>query len=652
MPFSFREKLTPLPETGGDLQIAGSIDLSLRCALHEFIRAFPARFGRAGKTPLHFRWRKRLPSEQGLWITPLGEEVEIAFTEPREAFRGLGIVMGRLEKGLPIEEYREENRFDTLGVMLDCSRNGVLRIESVRKFIRHCALMGINMLMLYTEDTFEIPGEPQFGYGRGRYTQKELADIDAYAAHFHIEVVPCIQTLGHLEQILQWPAYQGLKDTDGVLIAGDPNVEALVEKMICAASQPFRSRRIHIGMDEAHGIGSGQYRFRNGYKPPFEILTSHLKRVAEACRSKGLQPMIWSDMLFRLGSKANDYYDTESVIPQEATARIPQEVQLVYWDYYHTDTAFYDDWIARHRAMGKEPLFAPGIWTWSRFWASLPHSLATIRAGMGSAHRLNLKEAFVTAWGDDGMECDLFSALPAIQYFAEMAYAPAKADAALEAHFAGSTGGTLASWIGASRIDNTPDIADPEQSHANPSKWILWHDPLLSFLDKHIPESYPSHYAALAKEYAPYLNTAAGAVKKEDARLGFVALLAAVLARKTALHRALRPAYRAKDTEAIRRLVSQELPALKGEIETLWEAHRTLWHRNYKPFGWEVLEGRYGALLLRLETTREKLASWLDAPDEIVIEELQMDSEAIYAEMPPETMVFRYASTHSPSSLY
>lgn len=655
MPFSLRERITSLPASSGPIRLEGEIDLSLRCALHEFIKAFPERFSRSGETGVAFRQRPRSTPEEGLEITPLpGGGVEIAYAEPREAWRGLGIIMGQLQRGSTLQSYREETRLDTLGMMLDASRNGVPRVASVRKLIRHCALMGINMLMLYTEDTYEIPGEPQFGYGRGGYTQEELAEIDAYAAYFNIEVVPCIQTLGHLEQILQWPEYQPLKDTNGVLLAGDTAVEALVEKMIHAASQPFRSTRIHIGMDEAHGIGSGQYRFRNGYKPPFEILTSHLERVAAICRRKGLQPMIWGDMFFRLGSKTNQYYDIESAIPEEAARSIAPEVQLVYWDYYHTDTAFYDDWIARHRAMGKEPIFAAGIWSWSRFWTSLPHSLATIRAGMSAAHRNGLKEAFVAAWGDDGMECDLFSTLPAIQFFCEMAYNPEKADAALDAHFAGSTGATLAPWLAASRLDNTPDITDPALSHANPSKWVLWHDPLLSFLERHIPESYPAHYEALAKEFAPYLKEPEtdSPILKEDRRLHLVALLARVLAAKTAFHRALRPAYLARDRERVRQLAEEALPSLRSGVEALRKAHRTLWHLNYKPFGWEVLDGRYGALLARLETTRDRLLDWLAAPEGATIEELELEPHDVLGKVPLEERIFRYATTHSPSWLY
>lgn len=40
--------------------------------------------------------------------------------------------------------------------MVDCSRNGVLRLESVNTLLCNMALMGLSMLQLYTEDTYEV----------------------------------------------------------------------------------------------------------------------------------------------------------------------------------------------------------------------------------------------------------------------------------------------------------------------------------------------------------------------------------------------------------------------------------------------------------------------------------------------------------------
>ena len=225
--------------------------------------------------------------------------------------------------------------------------------------------MGYNTLMLYTEDMYEIEDEPYFGYMRGRFTAADWKEMDDYAALMGIELVPCIQTLAHLEAILRWPAYGGLKDCDNILIVGDDQVYALIDKMLAAMSKNLRSRRINIGMDEAGMLGRGQYLRRNGYRPSHEIMLEHLNRVVELCRKYDYQPIMWSDMFFSMSSPVEAYYDKNTVIPEEVIKLVPPEVTLAYWDYYHLDPTMYDHMIDQHHRFRNPMLFAGGAWKWS-----------------------------------------------------------------------------------------------------------------------------------------------------------------------------------------------------------------------------------------------------------------------------------------------
>ena len=115
--------------------------------------------------------------------------------------------------------------------MLDCSRNAVFTVEKVKSVIRTLAKMGMNVLMLYTEDTYEVPGEPYFGSYRGHYTKAEIQEMDAYASMFGIELVPCIQTLAHLHNALKWPGKNEIKDSTDVLIVGKEETYVFIEKI-------------------------------------------------------------------------------------------------------------------------------------------------------------------------------------------------------------------------------------------------------------------------------------------------------------------------------------------------------------------------------------------------------------------------------------
>lgn len=80
--------------------------------------------------------------------------------------------------------------FRTFGTMLDCSRNAVPNLHTLKKWVDLTASLGYNTLLLYTEDTYEVPDEPYFGYMRGRYSQAELRELDAYAKKQGMTIMP------------------------------------------------------------------------------------------------------------------------------------------------------------------------------------------------------------------------------------------------------------------------------------------------------------------------------------------------------------------------------------------------------------------------------------------------------------------------------
>ena len=579
----------------------------LHDGLREIMRHRAERFGAEG-VALTF-----IPGGVGLTIARDRDGLSIRYGTKSDAFRALGLLLGGTLAAA------ESSSFTLLGAMIDVSRNGVLTVPAAKHFLRCCALMGINMLMLYCEDTYEVPGEPFFGYLRGGYSQRDLHELDDYAFSLGIEMIPCIQTLGHLQQILQWPAYEHLRDTGGVLLAEEEETYTLVEKLIRAACAPFRSKRIHLGMDEAWGLGTGEFRKRHGEQSGFEILNTHLTRVKGICDGLGLTPMIWGDMYIHLASCTGDIYDYASRIPQSVIERIPAGVDLVYWDYYHTQAEEYRQGIDLYRQLGAPLLMAGGGWTWHRLWAHLPYAFAATDACLSACKARGLGEYFMTLWGDDGMECDVFSALPALQLAAEHAYAGAVLPKALAANFRGACDGDLEAFFTAAKVDYPATRHDGTKSPDNMSKWLLWEDPLLSILDPQIDMDLRGYYAGLAAE----LDVAASQGGL-NARLAFPAALAHALSLKVHLRRDLHDAYLAGDTHRLRRLLDSDVAAARAAIDTLWRAHRAQWMSTYTPFGWEVIELRYGGVRTRLATLAERLEDYLhgdiDAIPELAIE--------------------------------
>jgi hypothetical protein len=526
-----------------------------------------------------------------------------------QACRGVGLLLG-----LADEEpgtVAEATAFETLGLMIDCSRNAVMTVSHVKKWLRRMALAGYNMLMLYTEDTYRLSGEPFFGHLRGPYTIDEIREIDDYAAALGIEIIPCIQTLGHLEQILKWGnAYGEVKDTSSVLLVGEPATYELIAKMLDFWSQAVRSRRVHVGMDETHDLGRGRYMDLFGYKRGFDIFNEHLDRVVGLCRERGLEPMIWSDMYFRMGSRTGNYYDLESKIPDEVAAAIPREAQLVYWDYYHDDEAFYREWIKRHRDLGFEPLMASGIWTWTRMVYShqitVQDALPCVRACL----KEDLKEMIFTMWKDDGAEVDFDLALAGVLYAAEASYNGGQVDdERWAARFGAVCKADLAANLEAGRLDVSHENEEVEIN----SRFLLWEDPLMGMYTSSLRSREETKDFDAAGYYAQLADdlSALPPDDREAGDLEFAAQIARAVALKAGMQARLADGYRDGDRAALAEVAEDLIPQVAAAVKRLWELHRRVWMAQNKPFGFEVLCVRYGGLILRLEEVAARVQEFL-----------------------------------------
>ena len=200
------------------------------------------------------------------------------------------------------------------GAMLDMSRNAVMRPEEVKKFVKTISEFGYNMVQLYTEDTYEVDEEPYFGYMRGRYTQDELKDIVSYCNSIGVEIIPCVQTLAHLNQIFKWQEYNKVRDIADILLVGEERTYQLIDNIFKTLRNCFTSSFVNIGMDEAHMLGLGKYLDKYGYQKRFDILFRHLNKVVEIAKKYNFKPIMWSDMFFRIANQG-EYYDSTSDLP-------------------------------------------------------------------------------------------------------------------------------------------------------------------------------------------------------------------------------------------------------------------------------------------------------------------------------------------------
>ncbi|ANS76578.1 glycoside hydrolase [Paenibacillus yonginensis] len=547
----------------------------------------------------------------GLEVGWDGSKAYIRYELKHQFFRGLGLLVQHTRKGQPFQ-IKEEQQFELTGPMFDLSRNGVLTVESFKRMLNKLALMGLNTVMLYMEDTYEIEGESYFGYMRGRYSQAELKEIDDYADQFGIEAFPSIQTLAHLEEFLKWEAASRYRDTKGALLVGEEATLDLIRRMIESATAPFRSRKIHIGMDEAEELGRGKFLDKNGYVGRFDIMTGHLDKVLEIVRERGLEPMMWSDMFLKLASASGaDYYNSDTTIPEEMASRIPEDVSMVYWDYGLKEMEEYGQQVAKHRPLGANLAFAGAVWIFNTFGVNYGLSLNASDNALQVCKQEGIREVYATMWGDDGNEGSPFAALLGLQLYAEHAYSAAKPEWERVAERAAFCTGIQAdSYLLLKDLDETPGSEPNNRAQSNPSKFLLYQDVLLGLFDKQIEGlELSAHYADL-EQRIQWARKSGGTGTAELLRMP--EKLCAVLKIKSEIGIRLKQAYDIQDRAALNRVAQEELPLIAAAVRELRDAHRIQWFSMFKPFGWEVLDIRYGGVVNRLDSAAQRLLDYTE----------------------------------------
>ena len=509
---------------------------------------------------------------------------QVSFKQPHQLYRALVLLSSALGSGQDEVQIEEEAAYEDLAYMADCSRNAVLNLSSAKQMIEVLALMGYSTFELYMEDTYEIENQPYFGYFRGRYTVAELQEIEDYAADFDMTFVPCIQTLAHLSAFVKWGVkeVQELRDVEDILLIGEEKVYDLIEGMFQTMAH-LRTRKINIGMDEAHLVGLGRYLIQHGFQNRSLLMCQHLERVLDIADKYGFHCQMWSDMFFKLMS-ADGQYDRDVEIPEETRVYLDR-----LKDYYQDSEEKYNRNFQNHHKISQNIAFAGGAWKWIGF---TPHNhfsrLVAIEANK-ACRKNQVKEVIVTGWGDNGGETSQFSILPALQIWADLA-------------------------------NLLPDLPD-NLSGINPNRYVLYQDILCPLLERHIrPEEDKQHFEVSAQQLKE--------VSKRAGEYGYIfetqAQLNALLALKISITSGIQKAYRNGDKEHLSALAEKDLPQLYQMVEDFSDQFSRQWQQENKIFGLDTIDIRFGGLLKRIKRAQERLEQYISGQIERV-EELEQE---------------------------
>ena len=167
--------------------------------------------------------------------------------------------------------------------------------------------------------------------------------------------------------------------------------------------------------------------------------------------------------------------------------------------------------------------------------------------------------------------------------------------------------------------DATPEA--PNGSKYPVTRPLVYGDPLCPISDKHFEGmDLQSYYRGVVDKmtasaedkglFAPAFDT--------------VLRVAELLTQKADFGLRLRAAYKDGEKATLAALAA-ECDGIAERVKALRESHRKSWLTYNKPFGWEVFDIRYGGLLMRFDTAKERITAYL-AGEISVIEELEAPS--------------------------
>ena len=543
----------------------------------------------------------------GVYVKFDGKDATIGYTTKPQQARCYFMLAMKAKDGA--FELTQKPRFDTLGPMLDMSRGKVMTVAAVKNYIDCIAALGMNMLMLYTEDMYEVEGYPKFGYLRGRYTLAQLREIDDYGYEMGVELIPCIQTFGHLEQYIKIKDANVPNENAKVLLPDHPDTYTFIDAELAAIRKAFRTDRIHLGMDETHGLGLGKYLKEHGLRDSGEIYREHLAKVLEISGKYFKKPIIWSDMFFE-GADGRQY--GLDVVDQTVIDATPKDVNLCFWNYYREDFDWYEKRLAQHVRFPNEISFGGGIWTWDGPAPNLTYSLKTMEPALRACLAHDIKTVIATLWVSGTSGADYHQALPGLAIFSELCYLGE--DCTHQDIYRASE--TLCG-VDEELFHAISDIYLGYKGATSLAKGFVYCDPLIDLM------CYDVDYAA-ARETLQKAYDVIDAHKDYVHREFFLSLYRIAID-KAQLLGGIRTAYKTGDRGFLTQAAQELIPGLIREHAHYYDLFRNLWRASYKGFGLEMYTHDLGGVILRLKDTKLLLEQYL-AGEVAAIEELETET--------------------------
>ena len=277
------------------------------------------------------------------------------------------------------------------GLSDDLSRGPFPTLEFQKKQIRTLAAYKVNIYSPYFEHTMQYSGHPLMAPPGGSLTQAQARELVAYAAQYHITIIPEQEAFGHLHYLLNWEKYSQVAETPHgqVLAPGQADAQKLTHEMFAELAKIYPGPFLHLGADETVELGKGQTKSEVDSKGLGTVYLGFLQRIVADLQPLHRKLLFWGDIAYKEPDLLKQLPDSF----KKATVAVP-------WEYNPQPS--FDRYIKPFTDAGFETWVAPGINNWSRVYPNWNNGLANIQRFTADGQRLGAVGQLNTIWNDDG----------------------------------------------------------------------------------------------------------------------------------------------------------------------------------------------------------------------------------------------------------
>jgi hexosaminidase len=273
------------------------------------------------------------------------------------------------------------------GISDDWSRGPLPNTEFLKREIRTLAAYKINVFSPYFEHTFAYDASPVAAFPGGAMTPDEARELVAYAAQYHITVIPEQESFGHLHHLLKFDQFSSLAETPhgSVLAPGDAATLPLIGSWFSELAKVFPAPFAHIGADEPFELGLGKTREQVEQQGLGPVYIDFLKQIHATLEPNHKRLLFWGDI---------------AVKSPELVGTLPRDMIAVPWEYRARPD--FKPIILPFTKAGLETWVSPGVNNWSRLYPNNNEAMANIRAFVRDGQALGATGVLNTVWNDDG----------------------------------------------------------------------------------------------------------------------------------------------------------------------------------------------------------------------------------------------------------